>query len=170
MHHYHRRHLGRFVFTDLRIFSKLCHTYYYVAIHWKEKFHANVEVDDELLLSTWPPYFLPRMFRQLGIHRVLNGVQEFTSTPGNAYHDLPTDPNSQQTDISAEDAEPTQPATPQFVVQNFLAALQSGADDEISNLLTTRKKLKSTIWSSSPGSPDATFEVGGVEMVSGAPT
>ena len=84
--------------------------------------------------------------------------------------DLPTDPNSQQTDISAEDAEPTQPATPQFVVQNFLAALQSGADDEISNLLTTRAKHeteKHDLVVRSPGSPDATFEVGGVEMVSG---
>ena len=84
--------------------------------------------------------------------------------------DLPSDSNPQLTDVSAEDTEPPQPATPQFVVQNFLAALQSGADDEISNLLTTRAKQeteKHDLVVRSPGSPDATFEVGGVEMVSG---
>ena len=84
--------------------------------------------------------------------------------------DLPSDSNSQHTDVSEEDAEPTQPATPQLVVQDFLAALQAGADDEISNLLTTRAKQeteKHDLVVRSPGSPNATFEVGGVEMVSG---
>ena len=61
-------------------------------------------------------------------------------------------------------------ATPQLIVQDFLSALQLGDDNKISNLLTTKAKEeteKHDLVVRSPGSPDASFEVGGVEMVSG---
>lgn len=61
-------------------------------------------------------------------------------------------------------------ASPQQIVQSFLSALQLGNDAEISNLLTTKAKQeteKHELVVRSPGSPQATFEVGGVEMVSG---
>ncbi len=60
--------------------------------------------------------------------------------------------------------------SPQRIVQNFLAALQLGNDATISNLLTTRARQeteKHDLVVRSPGSPNATFEVGEVEMVSG---
>lgn len=61
-------------------------------------------------------------------------------------------------------------ADPQKIVQNFLTALQLGNDEQISRLLTTRAKEeteKHDLVVRSPGSPNATFEVGDVEMVSG---
>ena len=61
-------------------------------------------------------------------------------------------------------------ASPQQIVQSFLSALQLGNDADISNLLTTKAKQeteKHELVVRSPGSPQATFEVGGVEMVSG---
>jgi len=73
-------------------------------------------------------------------------------------------PSSQIAESSLEEA------SPQLIVQNFLAALQLGDDSEISNLLTTKAKEeteKHDLVVRSPGSPNATFEVGGVEMVSG---
>ena len=60
--------------------------------------------------------------------------------------------------------------TPQYIVQSFLTALQLGKDAEISDLLTTRAKQetqKHDLVVRSPGSPNASFEVGGVELVSG---
>jgi len=83
---------------------------------------------------------------------------------------LTTDLGNDPTTSPVVPEQQTKEASPQLIVQNFLSALQLGDDSEISKLLTTKAKQeteKHELVVRSPGSPEATFEVGGVEMVSG---
>jgi len=66
------------------------------------------------------------------------------------------------------DLSPT--ATPEQVVEHFLAALQQGDDEEVTGLLTAKARTetaKHDLVVRSPGSPTATFRVGALELVSG---
>ena len=61
-------------------------------------------------------------------------------------------------------------ATPEQVVEHFLAALQQGSDEEVTGLLTAKARTetaKHDLVVRSPGSPTATFSVGALELVSG---
>lgn len=83
---------------------------------------------------------------------------------------LTTDLTTDQTTSPAGIEEEGEKASPQLIVKNFLSALQLGNESEVSNLLSTKAKQeteKHELVVRSPGSPKATFEVGGVEMVSG---
>ncbi|MBT4693180.1 MAG: hypothetical protein HOB73_07550 [Planctomycetaceae bacterium] len=61
-------------------------------------------------------------------------------------------------------------ATPEQVVEHFLAALQQGSDEEVTGLLTAKARnetAKHDLVVRSPGSPTAEFSVGELELVSG---
>jgi hypothetical protein len=61
-------------------------------------------------------------------------------------------------------------ATPEQVVEYFLAALQQGSDEQVTGLLTAKARTetaKHDLVVRSPGSPTAKFSVGALEMVSG---
>jgi hypothetical protein len=61
-------------------------------------------------------------------------------------------------------------ATPEQVVEYFLAALQQGNDEQVTGLLTAKARTetaKHDLVVRSPGSPTAKFNVGALEMVSG---
>ena len=61
-------------------------------------------------------------------------------------------------------------ATPEQVVEYFLAALQQGSDEQVTGLLTAKARTetaKHDLVVRSPGSPTAKFSVGALELVSG---
>ena len=61
-------------------------------------------------------------------------------------------------------------ATPEQVVEYFLAALQQGSDEQVTGLLTAKARTetaKHDLVVRSPGSPSAKFSVGALELVSG---
>ncbi len=61
-------------------------------------------------------------------------------------------------------------ATPEQVVEHFLAALQQGSDEQVTGLLTAKARTetaKHDLVVRSPGSPTAKFSVGALELVSG---
>ena len=61
-------------------------------------------------------------------------------------------------------------ATPEQVVEHFLAALQQGSDEQVTGLLTAKARTetaKHDLVVRSPGSPTAKFKVGALELVSG---